>query len=1272
MNLSGIDFSHYQSVSGTVISAKGYQFVINYLGSGAGYLTGSLVTSYESAGLSIVSVYEVTKRLVNGTWVDYDPKYGQTNYVINDLGYNYGVTDGINAYNDAKSLNQTAGSAIYFAIDADAFTDISYVSDYFRGIAEGFAEASNGNPTYKVSVYGSGYVLDTIYNAGLAVYKWLANPSDWTDSSGYTNYDIWQKTNGVTSIFQGQTVDLDITSGTAFGQWGTTAPADQPPTITGPSSIARSTGQTVSFTSLLTASDPDGTVAQYVFSDSTPGSDNGYLTLNGGRISGTSVTVSAANLSEVGYYTGSVAGSNAIDIGVIDNQGTPSVSDLITTITITKPAIPPPPVLSGAANSGLYVSGGTPLTVDAGLIVTDTSKPNLTGATVVIGSGLLAGDVLGFTNQNGISGSYTSASGTLVLSGTASVSNYQTLLESITYSSTAADATNGKTDNTRQISWVVSDGQSNSSPVISGVDVWPPYPPSSPPVLSGAGNTVSYRSGGSAVGVDVGLTATDPSAANLVSATVVITSGYLSGDTLSVASLYGINSNYNSATGALTLSGLASLTEYNAVLSSVAFSSTAADATNGGGDNTRSVRWSVNDGRSDSAAVTSTIDVWPSTPPANKQPYIDTDTFPVVAQGSRIFITGSDLHVTDPNPSFPTFFDSTSVSSAVTYTILQGPQHGVLQWVQAYPTLRTGGPSWYGQPVTEFTQNDLHNGWFWYVNSGDSAATDSFNFTVSDGYGGTIGLTTATIPIDILPTISGTIANQAMSDKSTISPLTNVTVGDSSPNQTLTAKVSLSQASNGTLSNLDGGTFNATTGVYSVSGTLSSINTALRGLVFKPTPHQASPGETVTTGLILNVSDTAGMSVTDSTTTVIAAAGTVTPPVVVNNTDGTSYLYAYSPSSTVAETIASYSGLNNTGSIVADIVDNTDGTCLVYAYNPTATVKQTTQNWSATNIANGAPAGSLLADVVDNTDGTCLVYAYNPTATVKQTTQSWSATNAANGAPAGTLLADVVDNTDGTCLVYAYNPTATVTQTTQNWSATNVANGAPAGTLLADVVDNTDGTSIVYAYNPASGVAQTATYYSSYNAANGAPTGTVTGVTFDYTNGESAITTYNGSGAGSTIDYSGPDGTGSVIPSITQATGGAVLSAAVVAPSSDVITITGSGQLIDPGTGSHAIQFISGAANDTLVLHLGGSDQITGFDPAAGDVLDLKSLLSEAGVSLGSDLSQLANYVSVADVNGSAEVLFDPTGHGGGSQVALLANDGGLVAQLQTLKAFQA
>jgi hypothetical protein len=40
--------------------------------------------------------------------------------------------------------------------------------------------------------------------------------------------------------------------------------------------------------------------------------------------------------------------------------------------------------------------------------------------------------------------------------------------------------------------------------------------------------------------------------------------------------------------------------------------------------------------------------------------------------------------------------------------------------------------------------------------------------------------------------------------------------------------------------------------------------------------------------------------------------------------------------------------------------------------------------------------------------------------------------------------------------------------------------------------------------------------------------------------------------------------------------------------------------------------------------------------------------------------------------NGSAAIMVDPTGQGGGGQVALLVNDGGLLPQLQTLKSFGA
>ena len=74
--------------------------------------------------------------------------------------------------------------------------------------------------------------------------------------------------------------------------------ANQKPVVTGQSNVTFNTNQTFNFTSLISASDPDGSVASYSFFDSTPGA--GFLTLDGAHISGTSVSVSAAQLSRVG------------------------------------------------------------------------------------------------------------------------------------------------------------------------------------------------------------------------------------------------------------------------------------------------------------------------------------------------------------------------------------------------------------------------------------------------------------------------------------------------------------------------------------------------------------------------------------------------------------------------------------------------------------------------------------------------------------------------------------------------------------------------------------------------------------------------------------------------------------------------------------------------------------------------------------------------------------------------------------------------------------
>jgi hypothetical protein len=116
----------------------------------------------------------------------------------------------------------------------------------------------------------------------------------------------------------------------------------------------------------------------------------------------------------------------------------------------------------------------------------------------------------------------------------------------------------------------------------------------------------------------------------------------------------------------------------------------------------------------------------------------------------------------------------------------------------------------------------------------------------------------------------------------------------------------------------------------------------------------------------------------------------------------------------------------------------------------------------------------------------------------------------------------------------------------------------------------------------------------------------------------------------------------------------------------DVIAITGSNLLTDPGPGGHTIQFMPGTSDDTLMLHTGGVDQVSGFSPST-DVLDFSSVLSEASINLNGNVAALGNYVTIADQGANALVNFDPTGHGGGGTIAVLQGLGSTVTSLGAL-----
>jgi hypothetical protein len=120
-------------------------------------------------------------------------------------------------------------------------------------------------------------------------------------------------------------------------------------------------------------------------------------------------------------------------------------------------------------------------------------------------------------------------------------------------------------------------------------------------------------------------------------------------------------------------------------------------------------------------------------------------------------------------------------------------------------------------------------------------------------------------------------------------------------------------------------------------------------------------------------------------------------------------------------------------------------------------------------------------------------------------------------------------------------------------------------------------------------------------------------------------------------------------------------------PFGDTITISASNSVINPGTGSYQMQFLPGTVADTVVLHAGGTDQIAGFNVGAGDGLDLQTLIAGSNVDLAAVSAHLASYVTVSDQGANAALLFDPSGYGGGSVVAILDNLGSTVTNLVAL-----
>ena len=110
----------------------------------------------------------------------------------------------------------------------------------------------------------------------------------------------------------------------------------------------------------------------------------------------------------------------------------------------------------------------SPVALSSLFTASDSDSDNLTGAAIVVSDNYeLGADVLLYTNMLGISGSWDAPSGTLTLSGSASVADYQTAIRTVVYNNTSDTPSTAQ----RSVDIVVTDGADSSNTLVRLIDV---------------------------------------------------------------------------------------------------------------------------------------------------------------------------------------------------------------------------------------------------------------------------------------------------------------------------------------------------------------------------------------------------------------------------------------------------------------------------------------------------------------------------------------------------------------------------------------------------------------------------------------------------------------------------------------------------------------------------------------------------------------------------------------------------------------------------------
>ena len=304
-------------------------------------------------------------------------------------------------------------------------------------------------------------------------------------------------------------------------------------------------------------------------------------------------------------------GARTVRVTVNDGDGGTSAN---ADVTVTVAAVNDAPVVATTTGSAAYTENASAATIDSGVAVSDVDDTQIASGSVSVTAGFTTADELAATTTGtGVTASYNSSSGVLTLTGIDTLANYQTVLRTVTFSSSSEDPT--ATAATRTITFAVTDANSDGAgaqngSATRGIDV---TPLNDAPVVATTTGSAAYTENASAVIIDSAVAVSDVDDTQVASGSASVTSGFTTGDILAATTTgTSVTASYNSSTGVLSLSGTDTLANYLTVLQSVAYSSSSEDLTSSSAS--RTITFAVTDANSDgvggqSGSATRNIDI---------------------------------------------------------------------------------------------------------------------------------------------------------------------------------------------------------------------------------------------------------------------------------------------------------------------------------------------------------------------------------------------------------------------------------------------------------------------------------------------------------------------------------------------------------------------------------------------------------------------------------------------------------------------------------------